>query len=171
MLILIIGDFGVGKDTIADMFVEYLGEDAVKIKSWTTRPPRYEGEDTHLFLEERDPSYNESIIAFCTIGGYDYWTEAYQFDQKKYEFYVIDKNSVPQVLENYTNPIFIIEIKRPDHLIDVDESRLNRVRIDDDYTDCSHFHSNIVYNNSGQDLDDLKDDVAMMAEMIKHIFE
>lgn len=171
MLILIVGDFGVGKDTIADMFVEYLGEEAVKIKSWTTRPPRYEGEDTHLFLEEGDLSHNEDIVAFCTIGGYYYWTEANQFDQKKYEFYIIDKDSVPQVLENYINPIFIIEIKRPDYLIDVDESRLNRVRIDDDYTDCSHFHSNIVYNNSGQDLDDLRDDVVMMAEMIKHIFE
>jgi len=178
MLILITGDFGVGKDTIADMFVDYLGDEACKIKSWTTRPPRFEGENTHLFCDnELAQSFPVSeMVAYCTIEGYRYWTDFSQFNNKKYEFYVIDIDSVYQVVskQNRLPPIVIILIKRPNCLIKVEEARLNRKREDDDsYFEHPYvnFNINMVYNNLSSDLEDLNDDVRMMAEMIKHSFE
>lgn len=177
MLILITGDFGVGKDTIVDMFVDYLGDDACKIKSWTTRPPRFEGEDTHKFYEGKlDPFSLDNIVAFCTIGKYHYWTELSQFNQKKYEFYVIDLDSIYQVISKQSKlpPIMVILIKRPNSLIGVDETRLNRKRVCDEFDPnypYINFDIDMVYNNLSSDLEDLNDDVKMMAEMIKHTFE
>ena len=65
MIILITGDFGVGKDTFADFLIEEINKEnaeitnqdiyvwrAKKIKSFTTRKPRYEGEDTHTFISK-----------------------------------------------------------------------------------------------------------------------
>lgn len=48
MIILVVGNFGVGKDTFADFMLKYLPE-SIKIKSFTTREPRFDGEDTHIF--------------------------------------------------------------------------------------------------------------------------
>ena len=41
MIVLITGDFGVGKDMFADMLDEDFGDESVKIKSYTTREKRY----------------------------------------------------------------------------------------------------------------------------------
>lgn len=173
MLILIMGDFGVGKDTIADMFVDYLGDEACKIKSWTTRPPRFKGEDTHFFIDdETAQSFSrEETLAYCKIGDYHYWTTFSQFGQKKYEFYVIDRESVYQVASRFRNPFIIIEVRRPFNLIDVDKDRLNRRRIKNDSFDHKDFNANIVYNNFSTNLEDLYEDVIVMAEMIKQSFE
>ena len=52
MIVLITGDFGVGKDTFADMLNEDFGEESVKIQSYTTREKRYNTEDTHIFVDK-----------------------------------------------------------------------------------------------------------------------
>lgn len=178
MIILIIGDFGVGKDTIADMFVEYLGEEkSCKIKSWTTREPRCEGEDTHCFMDKNTFLYgpvdqtDRKVITFSKIGGHYYWTEASQFMKKDYEFYVIDKVGAYRFLHSRNRPdvpVYTIEVKRPKLLIKVDKSRLERER--EKYKEEISIPIDIVYNNYKENLDDLRDDVMMMAEILKNVF-
>ena len=55
MIILIAGDFAVGKDTFADELntqMHYRGMDSYKILSKTTRNPRYKDENTHIFTDK-----------------------------------------------------------------------------------------------------------------------
>lgn len=125
MIILIVGDFGVGKDTVADMILSYL-EPAQKILSYTTRKPRYDGEDTHIFVDEFD---NDNVLAYTQIGEHHYWTKKSQFDKTKYNIYVVDSLGVRDVIESEFDDIFIIEVVRPKWLIDLDEKRLERPRL------------------------------------------
>lgn len=123
MIILIVGDFGVGKDTFADFMLDYLSE-SVKIKSYTTRKPRFEGEDTHIFVSHKDIS--SDVLAYIDIEGTFYWTCKSQFDKTKNNIYVIDDCGLQQVIESNFDNYIIIEINRPKSLIEVDNKRLNR---------------------------------------------
>lgn len=125
MIILIVGDFGVGKDTVADMILSYL-EPAQKILSYTTRKPRYDGEDTHIFVDEFD---SDNVLAYTQIGEHHYWTKKSQFDKTKYNIYVVDSLGVRDVIESEFDDIFIIEIVRPKWLIDLNKERLERLRL------------------------------------------
>ena len=133
MIVLIVGDYGVGKDTFADMLVEHLGEDANKIKSVTTRKPRYPDEDTHVFVNEQRwllLSQNYEIIAYTEIGGEHYGTFFNQFGYYDYDVYVVDDVGVRDVLRSCIDATYIVEIKRPKWLIDLPEERLTRERTD-----------------------------------------
>lgn len=130
MIILIVGGFGVGKDTFANLMLKHLPE-SVKIKSFTTRQPRFEGEDTHIFATTNDIPKNP--LARIDIEGVSYWTVHGQFDKTKNNIYVIDDCGLQQVIESKFDNYIIIEVIRPDSLIDVDKERLNRKK------DC-HFN-------------------------------
>ena len=58
MIVLIVGDFCVGKDTFADMLMEeiyeYSSHKVKKILSYTTRPARYKERGTHEFCTREE---------------------------------------------------------------------------------------------------------------------
>ena len=138
MIILITGDFGVGKDTFADMLLNYFGEEATKILSYTTRAPRYDGEDTHIFVSEEEWNnikQNDNIIAETWIDNSYYGTIEEQFDNK-YNIYVVDDIGVRDVLNANIDKVFIAEIVRPKWCMDIDTDRLSRKR----HTFQSHYH-------------------------------
>ena len=132
MIILVTGDYGVGKDTFADIFVEEINkrepDSAQKILSYTSRPPR-DKEDftTHLFAATTLDYLQNSplIVAWTTINGYYYWTQITQFT-KKYNVYVIDKESISQVIDKTIDKVMILEVKRNQELITVSKKRMNR---------------------------------------------
>lgn len=129
MIICILGDYGAGKDTFADLLVKHLPE-SQKIKSYTTRQPRYEGEDTHTFIPHEEcplkpMNIPDNWVAYNIIDNNIYWTTKKQFS-KKYNIYVIDDIGLEQVLTSKLDYTFIIEIKRPEHLNKVSESRKQR---------------------------------------------
>lgn len=130
MILLIVGDFGVGKDTFADMLLKHLGEDANKILSYTTRNPRYDGENTHFFVSEEEWKSIPNVIAETKIDGNFYGTVAEQFGTKMYDIYVVDDVGVQNVIESNIGEVFIIEVVRPKWLIDLPDNRLNRARND-----------------------------------------
>ena len=70
---LIIGKSGAGKTTIADILeTKY---HLKQIQSYTTRPPRYDGERGHIFVTKKDFT-NEMIsncVAFTTYLDNYYW--------------------------------------------------------------------------------------------------
>lgn len=186
MIILITGDFGVGKDTFADFLLEEMNKNSLevekpdvyvwgakKIKSFTTRKPRYEGEDTHTFISrEKWLEMREKpgcIIAETEIDGEFYGTAKFQFQHNKYfSIYVVDDIGVRDMLaakEILKEPIFVIEIFRPKSLRNVDESRLNRIRNLESYR---VYPDAVVYNK--HDLISLQRDAHEMYEnIIDHI--
>ena len=188
MIILITGDFGVGKDTFADFLLEEINKDNVeitnqdiyvwrakKIKSFTTRKPRYEGEDTHTFISKEKwlkmREKPECIIAETEIDGEFYGTAKFQFQHNNYfSIYVVDDIGVRDMLaakDILREPIFVIEIFRPKALRNVDKSRLNRVRNLESYR---VYPDAVIYNN--HDLVSLQRDAHEMYEKIlDHIIE
>lgn len=154
MIILITGGFGVGKDTFADYLLEEFEKNKIlaqKIRSYTTRPPRYPGEKTHIFAT---PGVYETTknntVAQTTIDNYHYWTTPDQFDKNKINIYVVDDIGVRDTVTADIDEVFIILITRPQHLITVNKQRQNRKK-----TETFKFEPDFEILNDG-DLKSLK---------------
>ena len=99
IVFLVIGRSGTGKDTLVNYMCQKYG--LKKLKSYTTRPPRQNEEDTHVFISPEDvQKYQDDIIAYTKIGDFEYFATKSQL--KDINFYIIDPKGV-QDLENIPN--------------------------------------------------------------------
>lgn len=99
IVFLVIGRSGCGKDTLVNYMCQKYG--LKKLKSYTTRPPRQNEEDTHIFISPEDvQKYQDDIIAYTKIGEFEYFATKSQL--KDINFYIIDPKGV-QDLENVPN--------------------------------------------------------------------
>lgn len=99
IVFLVIGRSGSGKDTLVNYMCQKYG--LKKLKSYTTRPPRQNEEDTHIFISPEDvQKYQDDIIAYTKIGEFEYFATKSQL--KDINFYIIDPKGV-QDLENIPN--------------------------------------------------------------------
>ena len=99
IVFLVIGRSGTGKDTLVNYMCQKYG--LKKLKSYTTRPPRQNEEDTHIFISPEDvQKYQDDIIAYTKIGEFEYFATKSQL--KDINFYIIDPKGVPD-LENIPN--------------------------------------------------------------------
>lgn len=162
MIVLITGDFGVGKDTFADMLNEDFGEESVKIQSYTTREKRYNTEDTHIFVDKFTD--NGDIVAYTEIEGCQYWTRRNQFGTAQYDIYVVDDIGIREVLAANIDDTFIIEIQRPRELINVSDLRLNRRR-----TDFYQYKADAIVRNDTDSLESLFQVADQLCTYIKKI--
>ena len=133
MICLVVGDFCVGKDLVADYMInichDFFDVSAQKIKSYTTRSPRYEGEDTHEFCTREEFESFDDLIAFTMIQNEYYGARLSQFDPDFLNIYVVDSKGVEDVLSmDIDDPIYVVEIVRPSWLMDCPKERLNRNR-------------------------------------------
>lgn len=71
-----------------------------QVRSYTTRPPRYENEDGHVFITDEEFDKLTNIVAYTTYNGYKYCTTKEQLDEVN--IYVVDVDGVHTLLENYT---------------------------------------------------------------------
>ena len=98
-LFLFVGRSASGKTTIANILEQKHG--CKQVSSYTTRPPRYDGEIGHVFLTEEE--FNnielENLVAYTEYNGYRYGTTAQQLD--KCSIYVVDVPGVETLLQNY----------------------------------------------------------------------
>lgn len=99
IVFLVIGRSGTGKDTLVNYMCQKYG--LKKLKSYTTRPPRQNEEDTHIFISPEDvQKYQDDIIAYTKIGEFEYFATKSQL--KDINFYIIDPKGV-QDLEKIPN--------------------------------------------------------------------
>lgn len=99
IVFLVIGRSGSGKDTLVNYMCQKYG--LKKLKSYTTRPPRQNEEDTHIFISPEDvQKYRDDIIAYTKIGEFEYFATKSQL--KDINFYIIDPKGI-QDLEKIPN--------------------------------------------------------------------
>lgn len=134
MIVLIVGDFGVGKDTVADLLLSqsltYKSNfcSFQKILSYATRKPRYEGEDTHIFVSKEEFSKFDDLAACTKIDDNYYGARFSQFDTEKINIYCVDEKGVSDIIDKNIDDVFIVEVIRPKWLRNVSKERLERKR-------------------------------------------
>lgn len=96
-LFLLVGRSASGKTTIACNLEQKYGH--TQVQSYTTRPPRYEGEVGHMFVSNEEFDNLGELVAYTEYNGYRYGTTADQLD--KCTIYVVDIPGVETLLEKY----------------------------------------------------------------------
>lgn len=111
MKLLIVGRTGTGKDTLKEILQKKYGWKFVLSK--TTRKPRFEGENTHIFItqEEADatPASDKVAVTFIQNGENhqdEYFATRQQVEEA--DGYIIDPNGVAVLLKNMPDTIFEI---------------------------------------------------------------
>lgn len=138
-LYLFVGKSASGKTTIANM-LEANGY--AQVNSYTTRPPRYEGEIGHTFVTDEEYDKLENIMASTLYNGYRYCTTLDQL--QKVDIYVVDIEGVRTLMENYdllNRPIYIVlfeagvyqRIHRMMDRGDSDTQIVGRLIVDEEY--------------------------------------
>ena len=106
-IFLIIGESGSGKDYLVNILCDKYGYK--KLKSYTTREPRYEGEDSHIFVYDAVFS-SLDLCAYTSIHGNRYGATQEQVDEA--DFYIIDPDGLNYMRDHYKGtkqlvPIYI----------------------------------------------------------------
>ena len=96
-LYVFIGKSGSGKTSIIERLSKY---GFSTVESYTTRPPRYEGETGHKFINNLDFDELTDICAYTEFDGYRYATTAADIDNK--DIHVLDVIGILSLKKNYT---------------------------------------------------------------------
>lgn len=97
---LILGRSGTGKDTLRSCLESYLGWKFVK--SYTTRKPRYAGENTHAFVSETEAKSISGKVAQTKIknSSKQDWYFATEQQVRDCDAYIVDPFGLYQILTN-----------------------------------------------------------------------
>lgn len=96
-LFLFVGKSASGKTTIANILEQKY--DYSQVQSYTTRPPRHEGETGHIFLTEEEFKSLNDVVAYTFYNNKHYGTTTEQLDEC--DIYVVDIPGVETLLQNY----------------------------------------------------------------------
>lgn len=104
-LFLFIGKSASGKTTLANILEQKYGHK--QVSSYTTRPPRYEGEIGHIFVSNQEFDNLGELAAYTEYNGNRYGTTFKQLEEC--DIYVIDIDGTETLLQKDINrPICII---------------------------------------------------------------
>lgn len=108
-ILAIVGESGTGKTTIAE-YIE-TKYSIPMIQSYTDRQPRYEGENGHKFVTQKEfDKFNlEDMIAFTKFGNNRYC--CLHKDVKQYNTYVIDEKGLDFLMDAYSNRYDVISLR------------------------------------------------------------
>lgn len=122
-LFCILGASASGKSTL----VQKLGIELnmKQIASYTTRPPRYEGEAGHTFVTEEEFQNLNDIVAYNYYLNNHYGVTSQQIDDEAHDLYVVDQTGLNELKEKYKGDrkiysvyIDCLPINRYDRLFD-----------------------------------------------------
>ena len=107
---LIVGRSGSGKTSIVE-YIQNNFKQRTSIESYTTRPPRYDGETGHIFVSDEEFDKLTDLVGYTEFNGYRYAATAQQVEEN--DFYVIDPEGIHYFKENYkgTKNVCIIAIE------------------------------------------------------------
>lgn len=97
-IILLVGKSGTGKTTVANALNANYG--LSQIDSFTTRPPRFFGEEGHTFVTDEEFDKLSDVVAYTVFNGYRYCATSEQVD--KNDVYVINPSGIEFFKEHYT---------------------------------------------------------------------
>lgn len=117
MIYLIVGRTGSGKDYLAYKFCSKYN--LKELKSYTTRPKRFEDEDTHIFINPEDSKLYTDRVAETNINGYEYFATKQQVEDC--DIYLIDPNGLKYLVKNMPDTNFSII-----YVSSLNNMRLNR---------------------------------------------
>ena len=106
-LFLFVGRSASGKTTMANLLERHY--EYKTVQSYTTRPPRYDGETGHIFVTKEEFDNLGELAAYTLYNGNEYGTTFEQL--RECDIYVIDVPGVETLLNNYEKidrPIYII---------------------------------------------------------------
>ena len=106
---LFIGPSGSGKTTVAEYLVKHYG--FTQIESYTTRPPRFDGEVGHIFVSNEEFDQLKDFVAYTEFDGNRYAATAEQVESN--DIYVVDVAGAEYFKEKYKGRIgccYIIHI-------------------------------------------------------------
>lgn len=112
-LYLVVGKSATGKDTFVDTMCHQYG--MTKVKSYTTRPPRGDDEDTHIFVTFTEfLGLSKRLVASTKYDGCFYGATIEQVQAA--DFYIVDPRGALQVLaapwdELKERPIYLIYLE------------------------------------------------------------
>lgn len=96
VLTLLMGESGCGKTSVANFLAQNFN---MKIlESYTTRPPRFEGEAGHIFISEEEFEALEDKVAYTEFDGYKYCATKEQVENS--DIYIIDPDGI-ETLKQY----------------------------------------------------------------------
>ena len=93
----LVGPSGSGKTTLANKLSELYGYSVVR--SYTTREPRYEGENDYTFVSPEEFSKLGDVYAYAYYAGHEYGVTAEQLE--KGDLYVIEPSGVDFMRNDY----------------------------------------------------------------------
>lgn len=94
---LFVGKSGTGKTTVANLLCDKYGWKTVE--SYTTRPPRHEGERGHIFVTKKEFKALPNKCATTEFDGYEYGATHEQVEAA--DIYIVDPAGLRSFLENY----------------------------------------------------------------------
>lgn len=129
-IVAIIGDSGSGKTQLS-LYVNRLGYPV--ICSYTTRPMRKDETDgvDHIFVSDDNMPSKDKMLAYTFFGGYHYWAEKSQVDDKLPTLYVIDEKGLVELKDRYSNEynIFCVYVTRYNNDVDSERKERDKDRI------------------------------------------
>lgn len=96
-IFLIIAPSGAGKTTLAGQLEKMYGLQS--IQSYTTRPPRYDGETGHIFVSDEEFDKLKDMVAYTEFCGHRYCATAEQVENN--DLYVIDPKGAEYFRQAY----------------------------------------------------------------------
>lgn len=95
MLYCIVGPSGCGKTTIVNELIKrgYKAPD-----SYTTRPPRYDGEKGHTFISQEEFNNLKDLVAYTHFDGNDYGVTKEMLNDC--DIYIVDPAGVESLIKN-----------------------------------------------------------------------
>lgn len=162
-ILLIVGESGSGKTAIANKAEDKYGLKAVP--SYTTRPPRFENEKGHIFVDEE--RFDEILSSFNVVGLTEFDRCRYcatELQVEQNDIYVIDVDGLKFFKEKYkgNKKVVVVYIKSP---IEVRKSRMEsrgdskediyeRIRNDEAaFTGAEELADIVIENNKDTDID------------------
>ena len=134
--LLIVGESGSGKSTVANELSARYGLKVVQ--SYTTRPPRFDGESGHIFVCDEEFNRLTDMVAFTEFDGHRYCATTEQVEDC--DIYVIDPEGVEYFKDHYVGEkdcivlyLYVDEIVRYDRMVargDSDRDAFRRINHD-----------------------------------------